>query len=230
MIRRLARVVALALALVVVTSAGVVLLYWSVDPHLTPLMVLRWASARADGRATPIDHTWVDLDHISPALQRAVIAAEDARFFEHHGVDLVAVEAARERNLRHPNRRPHGASTITMQCARSTYLWTEGGWARKGLEAWLTMWMELLWDKERILEVYLNVVEWGDGVYGAEAAAQHYFHVPASALTPGQAALLAAALPDPRDRNPGRPSPGLRRRAATIAHWARGISLAPLGE
>jgi monofunctional biosynthetic peptidoglycan transglycosylase len=228
MLGRVARWIALLLALFVVSSAGTVLVYWTIDPRTTPLMLLRWTSARLDGRATGIDRNWVDLEDVSPALLRAVIAAEDARFFEHDGIDFDAVAAARARNRRHPNRRPHGASTITMQCARSTFLWTDGDWFRKALEAWVTLWMEVLWDKRRILEVYVNVVEWGDGIYGAEAAAQHYFGVPASALTPYQAALMAAALPNPRARNPARPSGYLRGRASTIARRAGAVSLKPL--
>jgi len=228
MLGRVARWIALLTAVVVASSAVVVVFHWTFDPRLTPLMLLRWGSAAVDGRHPGIDRTWVDLDDVSPALQRAVIAAEDARFFEHRGIDFDAVAAARERNRRHPDRRPHGASTISMQCARSTFLWTGGDWVRKALEAWLTLWMELLWDKRRILEVYLNVVEWGDGVYGAEAASQRYFGVPAAKLTPYQAALLAAALPNPRQRNPAEPSDSLRSRASTIARRATAVSLAPL--
>jgi monofunctional biosynthetic peptidoglycan transglycosylase len=228
MLGRAARWFALLLALFIVSSAGTVLVYWTINPRITPLMLLRSVSAAVDGRITGIHRTWVDLDDVSPALVRAVIAAEDARFFEHRGIDFDAVEAARARNRRHPHRRPHGASTITMQCARSTFLWTDGNWVRKALEAWVTLWMELLWDKRRILEVYLNVVEWGDGVYGAEAAAQRYFGVPAAALTPSQAALMAAALPNPRQRNPARPSGYLRNRASTIARRAGAVSLKPL--
>jgi len=228
MLGRAARWIALLTGLAVVSSAGTILIYWSLDPRLTPLMMLRAVEAVADGRSPRIERSWVDLDDVSPALLRAVIAAEDARFFEHGGIDFDAVSAARARNRRHPNRRPHGASTITMQCARSTFLWTGGDWVRKGLEAWVTLWMELLWDKRRILEVYLNVVEWGDGVYGAEAAAQRYFDVPASKLTSHQAALLAAALPNPRERNPAKPSAYVRNRASTIAQRATAVSLAPL--
>lgn len=229
MIRRLLRWVARLLAALMVVSVGAVLLYRYLDPPLTPLMAIRAVTAVADQRPAHVTKQWVDLDGISPALLRAVIAAEDARFLAHGGVDLDAIRRARAYNLRHPTRRPRGASTITMQCARNVFLWPGRNYLRKGLETYLGVLMELLWGKQRILEVYLNVIEWGDGVYGAQAAARRYFAVPASALRPEEAALLAAALPAPRRLDPAAPTPYLRTRAAVIGARAASVHLGSLG-
>jgi monofunctional biosynthetic peptidoglycan transglycosylase len=195
------------------------------DPPLTPLMVLRVVEGALDGKRVGIAQQWVPLDDVSPALVRAVIAAEDARFFQHWGVDVRELENAREYNERQHGRRLRGASTITMQCARSVFLWPGRTYVRKALEVYLALLMEQLWGKRRILETYLNVVEWGPGVYGAEAAARRYFGVSASELDPARAALLAAALPAPRRFDPSAPSAHLRRRAATIGARARAVEL-----
>jgi monofunctional biosynthetic peptidoglycan transglycosylase len=217
-----------ALLVFVVWSAGSVALLRVVDPPLTPLMVLRLAEGLLHGTWVGVDYRWVDLERVSPALLAAVLASEDARFFRHHGVDFVEVERARVYNERHEGHRVRGASTITMQCARSTFLWTGRSWVRKGLEVYFTGLLELLWSKRRILETYVNVVEWGDGVYGVEAAAQRAFKVSAAKLTSQQAALLAAVLPAPRRRDAAHPTPGVRARAARIAALAKGTSLQPL--
>lgn len=200
-----------------------------VDPPVTPLMLLRLAQGVVHGRWVGIDRSWVDLDDVSPALLRSVIAAEDARFFVHHGVDFAELERARDFNERQRGKRVRGASTITMQCARSTFLWTGRTWVRKGLEVYLTALLELLWSKRRILEVYVNVVEWGDGVYGIGAASERAFGVPAARLTAQQAALLTAVLPSPRKWSATEPSPYIRGRAARIAARARQVDLSPLG-
>ena len=166
---------------------------------------------------------------MSPALLRSVIAAEDARFFVHHGVDFAELERARDYNERQRGKRVRGASTITMQCARSTFLWTGRTWLRKGIEVYFTALLELLWSKRRILEVYVNVVEWGEGVYGIDAASQRAFGVPAKRLTPQQASLLAAVLPSPQRWSATAPSTYVRGRAARIAARARQVDLRPLG-
>lgn len=220
--RRLLAGVARALAAFVVGSVLAVLAYRVVRPPLTPLMVIR--TVEGDGGGT---RTWVPLARVSPVLQRAVIAAEDARFFTHGGFDVSAIRRAQAYNARHPRRRPRGASTITMQCARNVFLWPGGSWVRKGLEAWFAGLMELLWDKHRILEVYLNVIEWGRGLYGVEAASRTYFGVPAASLDARQAALLAAALPNPRRWNPARPTAYLDARARLIQARAARVRLSP---
>jgi monofunctional biosynthetic peptidoglycan transglycosylase len=206
-----------------VVTFALVTLYHYVNPPLTPLMVIRVVEGVLAGERVGIDHRWVPLRAVSPALVRAVVAAEDARFFQHWGVDVRELENAREYNERQHGRRLRGASTITMQCARSVFLWPGRTYLRKAIEVYLAVLMEQLWGKRRILETYLNVVEWGPGVYGAEAAARRYFGVPASQLDPEHAALLAAALPSPRRFDPSAPSSYLRRRAATIAARAHGV-------
>jgi monofunctional biosynthetic peptidoglycan transglycosylase len=212
----------LALAFVGASLAGVTLYHW-VDPPLTPLMLLRVVEGALAGEPVGIDRRWVDIRDVSPALVRSVLAAEDARFFTHWGVDTTEVERAVEYNERQGGRRVRGASTITMQCARSVFLWPGRTWIRKGIEVWLAVLMEQLWGKRRILEVYLNVVEWGPGVYGAESAARRHFGVPAASLDAERAALLAATLPAPRRFDPAAPSPHVRRRAETIEARARSI-------
>jgi monofunctional biosynthetic peptidoglycan transglycosylase len=168
---------------------------------------------RAVGGA-PVDYEWVRFRGMSPSLVRAVIAAEDARFMQHSGFDWTEVEAAWRENQR--GRRLRGASTISMQCARMLFLWPGRGVLRKGAEVYLTVWLEALWPKERILQTYLNVVEWGNGVYGCEAAARAYFDTSCAALTPEQAARLAAVLPNPHRWAPNRPGPYVRRRTSVI--------------
>jgi monofunctional biosynthetic peptidoglycan transglycosylase len=216
-----------AVAFLVVTVAGV-LVYRVVDPPLTPLMLLRLVEAAAAGRPLGIAKRWVDLEEVSPALLRAVLAAEDARFLTHRGIDLEAVRCAAAHNARHHGRHLRGAGTITMQCARNVFLWPGRSWVRKALEVTSPV-SSSSPGKRRILEVYLNVIEWGAGTYGVEAAAERYFGVPAVRLDGRQAALLAAALPDPRRSNPAAPSAYLATRAALIAARAARVAGEPLG-
>lgn len=227
-LRRVLRWGGRALAACVAWSVASVVLLRFVDPPLTPLMLLRLGEGLLHGTWVGVQYDWVDLEQVSPHLLAAVLASEDARFFRHHGVDFVELEKSRAYNERAAGRRLRGASTITMQCARSTFLWTGRNWLRKGLEVYFTALLELFWSKRRILEVYVNVVEWGDGVYGAEAAAERAFRVPAAKLTAQQAALLAAVLPSPRRWSAARPTPGVKQRAARIAARAKAVSLAPL--
>jgi monofunctional glycosyltransferase len=219
-LRRLIRWLAWLVAGCVAGSVAAVVAYRYLDPPVTPLMLIRVVESRLAGRPVGIAKRWVPLATVSPAVVRAVIAAEDARFFVHHGFDWDAIERAREHNARHP-RRLHGASTITMQCARNVFLWPGRTWVRKAIEAWFAALIELVWGKARILEVYLNVVEWGRGVYGVDEAARRAFGVGAASVTAQQAALLAAVLPDPRRLDPARPSAYVRARAAAIAARAR---------
>jgi len=220
-IRRLgAWALRVTLGLAAAAMAAVLLFRW-VDPPVTPLMLLRAAGG------APIDRRWVPLDAISPALIRSVIAAEDAGFFEHRGVDWRALRRARAFNARQRGGRRRGGSTITMQCARNVFLWPGRSYVRKGLEIVFAVLIEGWWGKRRILEVYLNVAEWGDGIYGAEAAAQHWFRVPAAQLGAGQAARLAAVLPSPLRWNPVAPGPWVARRAAIIARRAGSVRLPP---
>lgn len=209
----------------IAASLAVVALYHWVDPPLTPLMMIRSVQGLLAGERVGIDRRWVDLRDVSPVVVRSVIAAEDARFFQHWGVDVKELQRAREYNARQRGGRIRGASTITMQCARSTFLWPSRTWLRKAIEVWFAVLMEQLWGKRRILEIYLNVVEWGPGVYGVEAAAQRHFGIPASRLDARRAALLAAALPAPHRFDPAAPTPYLERRAGMIAARARSVPL-----
>jgi monofunctional glycosyltransferase len=207
--RRFVRIVLLLGLAFVAASIVAVALYRFLPPPATPLMLLR--AAQGYGLAK----SWRSLDAISPNLVRAVIAGEDARFCEHHGFDFDAIERAWQR-YRRGGGRVFGASTISMQTAKNLFLWPGRDWLRKALEAWFTAWLELAWSKRRVIEVYLNIVEWDSGIYGAEAAARHYFGKPAVALSVREAALLAAVLPDPLDRSAKRPGPAARRHAAFI--------------
>jgi monofunctional biosynthetic peptidoglycan transglycosylase len=210
-----------ALGVVVVAFFGLVVAYRFVDPPLTPLMV---RNAFAYG----ITKEWRDLDRISPALVRGVVAAEDAQFPAHHGVDWEAIRRARDYNARHGDEPRRGGSTITMQCARNVFLWQGKSYVRKVLEVAIAYVLERVWGKRRILEVYLNVIEWGPGVYGAEAAARRSFGVPAAALDPRQAALLAAVLPNPLRWSAAAPTRYLAARAAVIARRATRVHVEPL--
>ena len=217
MVRWLRRVVVAVLA----TFVGCVLLFRVVPPPLTPLMI---RNAFAYG----VTKDWVSLDRIAPSLQRAVIAAEDARFFDHRGVDWDAIERARDFNARHGDAPRRGGSTITMQVARNVFLWQGKSYVRKVLEVGVAYALELAWGKRRILEVYLNVVEWGPGLYGAEAAARRTFGIPAARLDDREAALLAAVLPNPRRWSPATPTRWVRVRADVIERRATHVRLAPL--
>ncbi|MDQ0457365.1 monofunctional biosynthetic peptidoglycan transglycosylase [Rhizobium paknamense] len=165
------------------------------------------------------DRQWVSLDEISPSLLRSVLMSEDGQFCSHNGVDWVQMRSVIDDAL--DGEATRGASTITMQTVKNLYLWNSRSFIRKGLEIPMALTANVIWSKRRTLEIYLNVAEWGPGIYGAEAAARHYFKVPAAKLSARQAALLAVALPNPITRNAGRPGPGLRGLAAMVERRAR---------
>lgn len=187
-----------------------VALYRWLPIYATPLVILRTIEYGMDGRWVPVNKDWVPIEDISPHLQKAVIASEDPKFLSHYGFDFEAISRAIEANKKRKIK--IGASTITQQTAKNVFLYPSRTYFRKGLEAYFTVLMELLWDKKRILEVYLNVIELGHGVYGAEAAAQYYWKKPATKLTQGEAQLFAAILPNPRRWNPKRPTNFVLRR------------------
>jgi monofunctional glycosyltransferase len=194
------------------------------DPEATRFMREQQAALRLKNPIARIDYRWVSYEQISPHLKRAVIAAEDARFNEHDGVDWTAIEKAFERN-RERGRITHGGSTITMQLAKNLFLSGERSYLRKTQELMLAYMLETVLDKRRILEVYLNVAEWGVGIFGCEAGAQRHFGTSAARLEPAEAARMAAMLPRPRhfDRNPW--SPALDARAAVIERWMAAIEI-----
>ena len=168
-----------------------------------------------------LHHHWVPLEEISPSLPIAVMASEDARFLEHHGFDYKAIEHAAMRNMKHPEKRKLGASTISQQTAKNVFLWPGRSWVRKGFEVYFTFLIELMWSKERIMEVYLNSIEMGDGIYGADAVAEHHFNTTADQLTKAQCALIAVSLPNPRRFNSARPSGYMLKRQSRILREMR---------
>ena len=200
---------------VVVSSLVLTLAFRWLPLPGSALMLIRAVEHQGAGKPIRMNYRWVSLAEISPQLQRAAIAAEDQRFYTHWGFDLEAIEKAVEHNKISKTKR--GASTISQQTAKNLFLWPGRSWLRKALEAYFTVVIELLWPKERILEVYLNIAEWGDGIYGAEAAAREYFNKPAEQLTLGEASRLAACLPSPRKWSPARPNPYVLARAGLIA-------------
>lgn len=188
--RRLLRNIALALFIILVAGPIVtVLIYRFVPPPITPLMVIRAVEGKG------LDHRWRPIDEVAPALPRALIAAEDARFCEHHGFDFNALQKAYANN--EAGKKIRGGSTISQQTAKNVFLWPGRSYLRKGLEAWFTVLIEIGWGKKRIMEVYLNSIEFGPGIYGAESASRRYFGVGADKLTQTQASRLAAILPSP---------------------------------
>jgi monofunctional biosynthetic peptidoglycan transglycosylase len=228
MIVRLIRWAIRLFAFFVLASIALVIVYRVIDPPLTPLMVIRPLEGIATVDLVGVNKKWVNIEDVSPALLRSLIAAEDGRFFTHNGVDWKAVDQAQKRNERSGGKKLYGASTITMQCARNVFLWQGRNYVRKALEMYFTYLIEFIWGKKRILEVYINVIEWGDGVYGVEAASEKYFGIPASQLSARQAALLASVLPNPRAWSPATPTAYINRRASMIQGRAGGVSLAPL--
>ena len=197
------------------TILSVVVLRW-VPVWFTPLMFIRLAQQSSDDKPWTLHHHWVSLEEISPSLPLAVMASEDARFLEHHGFDYKAIEEAAIRNMKHPERNKHGASTISQQTAKNVFLWPGRSWVRKGLEVYFTTLIELMWSKQRIMEVYLNSIEMGDGIYGASAVAEYHFGTTADKLTRGQCALIAVSLPNPRRFNSANPSGYMLKRQKRI--------------
>jgi monofunctional biosynthetic peptidoglycan transglycosylase len=173
-----------------------VISYKFIHPPATPLMFLRALDMKADGNSVNLSYKWIPIKEMSPYLFQAAIAAEDDRFLTHNGFDLDAMELAFESNQKN-EKRIKGGSTISQQTAKNVFLWPHRDYLRKGLEAWFTVLIEQIWGKERIMEVYMNVVELGDGIFGVEAASQKYFKKSAAKLTRNEAAALVAVLPNP---------------------------------
>jgi monofunctional biosynthetic peptidoglycan transglycosylase len=197
-----------------VFTIGWTLLAGFIPVMITPLMVIRSVEAVTEGRSVKNSKDWVSIDQISPQLVKAVIASEDNLFMEHNGFSVQDMRKAWEHNKK--GKRIRGGSTISQQTAKNVFLWNKRSYVRKGLEAYFTVLIELFWSKKRIMEVYLNVIEMGDGIYGAQAAAMEYFGKDASELTRRQAAAIAVCLPNPRKFSPVNPSSYIRRRTASI--------------
>lgn len=214
----LLRLVKLLCWLAALSVLLVLVLRW-VPPPFTALMIERKLESWHTGESIDLQRHWRPWGELPDDLKIAVIAAEDQKFARHWGFDVAAIRAALAHNGRGGSLR--GASTLSQQVAKNLFLWSGRSWARKGLEAWFTAWIELLWSKQRILEVYLNSVEWGDGIFGAEAAARHHFGVGAPSLSARQASQLAAVLPNPRAWSAGQPSAYVANRAAWIRQQVR---------
>lgn len=198
-----------AVTLFLIAPALLVVIYRFAPPPITILMIERLIQGQG------LDHRWTPIDRISPTIVRSVIASEDARFCAHNGFDVAAIEKA----IRHNQARPgkiRGGSTISQQAAKNVFLWPQRSWVRKGLEAYFTVLIETVWGKRRIMEVYLNTIEMGPGIYGVEAAAERYFGATAADLTAAQSARLAAIIPDPLKWRASKPGPYVRRRTGRI--------------
>ena len=183
---------------------------------VTPLMLIRCYQQVKAGEELKLSHDWEPLTNISKDLPIAVMASEDAKFLDHHGFDYQAIEHAAKRNREHPEKRKLGASTISQQTAKNVFLWPGRSWVRKGFEVYFTALIELMWPKERIMEVYLNSIEMGNGIYGAQAVAEEHFNTDAKDLTKAQCALIAATLPNPRKFSSKNPSAYMLKRQKRI--------------
>ena len=191
-------------------------------------MVIRCFQQVSEGRSLKLSHDWEPLENISPSLPVAVMASEDARFLEHRGFDYKAIEHAAKRNREHPEKRKLGASTISQQTAKNVFLWPGRSWTRKGFEAYFTVLIEVLWPKQRIMEVYLNSIEMGEGIYGAQAVAEQHFGKDAKDLTRSECALIAATLPNPRKFSSKSPSAYMLKRQSRILKEMKYVGKFPM--
>ncbi len=201
-------------------SLFLVIIFKWVPVPVTNLMLIRSVQQITDGKKIVLKHDWVSMKNISPHMQLAAVCSEDQNFFTHHGIDFGAMKKAVNESKK-KNGKLRGASTISQQTAKNVFLWPQRSWIRKGLEVWFTGLIELFWSKKRILEVYLNSIEMGNGIYGAEAASKHYFGVKASELTKYQAASIIAVLPSPRKWNAKNPGPYVKSRINWIQQQMR---------
>ena len=209
------------------SSILAVVMYKYVPVYITPLMVIRAVEQKKEGKPIKMKHDWEPIDNISQNMVQAVVASEDNLFMSHNGFDFDQIEIAIEE--RKAEKRNRGASTISQQTAKNVFLWNGGGWFRKGLEAYFTVLIELIWDKERIMEIYLNSIEMGDGLYGVEATAQENFSKQARALTKREAALIAATLPNPLRFNSAKPSKYILKRQKQILSLMNKIEKVEIG-
>lgn len=216
--------------ILIVLFAGSILMviaYRYIPVYFTPLMAIRYIEQIKDGKSKGIKHEWKDIDNISRNLVMAVIASEDNRFMTHNGFDIEQIKLARAEAA--AGKRVRGASTISQQTAKNVFLWPGKTYFRKGLEAYFTLLIEIMWGKERIMEVYLNSIEMGNGIFGAEAVAKSHFKKNAGKLTKGEAALVAASLPNPRRYNSGKPSPYMYKRQKQIVSLMGKIAPVEIG-
>lgn len=202
-----------------VTTIFSVIIYKYVPVYVTPLMVIRTVSS-----SESIHHKWISLEEMPKDIVKAVIASEDAHFLSHNGFDFKAIKQAIEHNKKN-NKTKRGASTISQQTAKNVFLWPSRSWLRKGLEAYFTVLIELFWDKQRIIEVYLNSIEMGDGIFGIAAVADKHFDKEPEKLSKRQCALIAATLPNPIKFNSAAPSPYMRKRQRVILREMNSVKI-----
>ena len=226
LLKIIGKIVKWALVVFFTSSVLMVLIYKFVPVYITPLMVMRCVEQKMDGREMTLHHQWMSLEKMSEHLPVAVMASEDQRFLLHSGFDLKAIQEAMDYNKTHPGR-VRGASTISQQTAKNVFLWNGRSWVRKGLETYFTFLIELMWSKQRIMEVYLNSIEMGDGIYGLKAVAKEHFGKEPSQLTRSECALIAATLPNPLKRNSKHPTPYLLKRQKQIERQMRNIGSFP---
>jgi monofunctional biosynthetic peptidoglycan transglycosylase len=222
--RKILRIVWKILKWFFLLSISSVIIFRFVPVPITPLMIIRCVEQKMDGREITLKKNWTSIENMSVTMPLAAMAAEDQNFEEHFGFDLEAIRKAEEYNARHKGKKVHGASTISQQTAKNVFLFPSRSWIRKGFEVYFTFLVEIFWSKERIMEVYLNVIETGDGIYGAEAAAQEFFHKPSKKLSVREAALIAAILPNPRKWSPVKPSHFVEQKAVRIIHFMSSLN------
>ena len=208
-----------------VSSLLIVVIYKFISPPFTPVMVIRIFEGWFEGKNISISKKWVPYEDISPNIFRAVVSAEDAKFMKHDGFDWQAIDNAKKYNERKHGTKMRGASTISMQTAKNTFLWHGRVYIRKALEAYFTVLTEFIWGKKRILEVYVNVIELGEGIYGVESASNHFFGKHAGELTKREAALLASVLPNPRRWSPASPTSYIESRVVFIEGRMGGVAI-----
>ncbi|MGB9702170.1 MAG: monofunctional biosynthetic peptidoglycan transglycosylase [Candidatus Kapaibacteriota bacterium] len=225
MIKKIAIILFKTFIYFLISSVLIVVIYKVINPPITPLMVIRAFEYIFEGREVKIDKSWASYEDINKKLFKALVSGEDARFMTHKGFDWKAIKAAQRYNDRMDGEKKRGASTITMQTAKNTFLWHGRNYVRKALEAYFTVLIEAIWGKKRIIEVYANVIEWGYGIYGAQAASRYYFGKDAKDLTTQEAALLAAVVPNPRRWNAGAPTPYIRKRANWIMSRMNSVAI-----
>lgn len=222
LLRAIRKILRWSIGLFFASSLLAVIVYKWVPVPVTPLMLIRCCQQMSKGEKIRLKFHWVKLDEeITPELALAVVASEDQKFLSHNGFDLDAISIAWEERVE--GKRKRGASTISQQTAKNVFLWPGGGWFRKGLEAYFTILIELIWDKHRIMEVYLNVIEMGDGIYGADALAWQHFGRSADRLTRANCALIAATLPNPLKYSSKNPSKYMLRRQTQIMQQMKNL-------
>lgn len=226
MIRFIGKIARYIVALFLGSTILVVIAYRFIPVYVTPLMVIRCFQQTMEGEEIKMHHKWVPLEKMSQYMPVAVMASEDQRFLIHHGFDFNAIEKAVKHNKRN-GKRKLGASTISQQTAKNVFLWPGRSWLRKGLEAYFTTLIELLWSKQRIMEVYLNSIEMGEGIYGISAVARYHFHKNAAELSRAECALVAATLPNPRMYSSEKPCKYMKLRQRAIEREMKFIPILP---